>query len=54
MDTWGTALRQTEAQLGREPDQPGVIRSVVNLVAAILRTAGRAAAGLVQGVVTSL
>ena len=54
VDTWGTALRQTQAQLGREPDQPGVVRSVVNLVAAILHTAGRAAAGLIQGAVGSL
>jgi hypothetical protein len=54
VDTWGTALRQTEAQVTREPDQPGLVRSIFNLVSAILRTAAGMAGGLIQGAVTGL
>ena len=54
VDAWGSALRQTQAQVSREPDQPGLVRSIFNLVSAILRTAARAAGGLIEGVVTSL
>ena len=54
VETWGTALRQTEARVTRTPDEPGLVRSVFNLVAAILRTAAGMAGGLIQGVVTGL
>ena len=54
MDTWGTALRQTEARVTREPDQPGLVRSVFNLVSAMLRTVAGGTAGLIRGVVDSL
>jgi len=54
VDTWGSALRQTEARVTRTPDEPGLVRSVFNLVAAIFRTAAGAAGGLIQGIVTGL
>ena len=54
VDNWGSARRQTEAQVSRAPDQPGLVRSVLNLVAAILRTVTGAAGGVIQGVVAAL
>ena len=54
VDTWGTALRQTGARVTREPDQPGLVRSVFNLVSAMLRTVAGGTAGLIRGVVDSL
>jgi hypothetical protein len=54
VDTWGAALKQTEAQVTREPDQPGLVRSIFNLVSAILRTAAGVAGGVIQGVVSGL
>ena len=54
VDTWGTALRQTESAVTREPDQPGLVRSVFNLVSAILRTAAGITGGVIRGVVANL
>ncbi len=54
VDTWGTALNQTQALVSREPDQPGLVRSIFNLMAAILRTAGGMAGGLIQGAINGL
>ena len=54
IDAWGGALRQTQEQVSRNPDQPGVVRSLFNLVSAILRTVAGGAAGLVRGVVSGL
>ena len=54
VDTWGAALKQTEARVTREPDQPGLVRSIFNLVSAILRTAAGMAGGLIQGAVSGL
>ena len=54
IDAWGTALRQSQDQVTRAPDQPGVIKSLFNLVSAILRTAAGGVAGLIQGVVNGL
>ena len=54
VDTWDTALKQTEAQVTRDPDQPGLIRSIFGVVSAILRTAAGMAGGLIQGVITGL
>lgn len=54
IESWGGALQQVQAQVGRAPDQPGLARSVFNLVSAILRTAAGAAGGLIQGVVATL
>ena len=49
-DTWGTAPNQTRARVSREPDQPGLVRSIYNLMPAIPRTAG----GLIQGATNGL
>lgn len=54
IDIWGAALRQTEDQVSRAPDQPGVVRSFFNLVSAILRTATGGVAGLIRGAVGNL
>ena len=54
VDTWGTALRQTEAAVTREPDQPGLVRSIFNLVSAILRTVAGITGGVIRGVVANL
>ncbi|MGI4797572.1 MAG: hypothetical protein ACRYF2_00745 [Janthinobacterium lividum] len=54
IDEWGTALRDTQEQVSRTPDQPGLVKSVFNLVSAILRTAAGGAAGLIRGVVNGL
>lgn len=54
INAWASALRQTEQQVGRTPDQPGVARSLFNLVSAILRAAAGGAAGLVRGVIDAV
>jgi hypothetical protein len=54
VDTWSTALKQTEAQIARAPEQPGLVRSLVGLVSAILRTAAGMTGGLIRGLVTNL
>lgn len=54
IDEWGTALRDTQEQVSRTPDQPGLVKSIFNLVSAILRTAAGGAAGLIRGVVSGL
>ena len=52
---WSSALSQTEARIAQSrPGQPGLLRSTVNLVAAILATVGGGAAGLVRGVFAQL
>lgn len=54
INAWGTALRETQEQVNRAPDQPGLVRSIFNLASAILRTAGGGVAGLIRGVVSAL
>ena len=54
VDTWGAALSQTQAQVTHNPDQPGLVRSIFNLISAILRTATGMAGGLIQGAVNGL
>ncbi len=54
VDSWGSALRQTEAQVTRTPDEPGIVRSLFNLVGAILRTVVGVAGGVVRGVILGL
>lgn len=51
---WGGALHQAEARMTREPDEPGLVRSVFNLVSAILRTVAGVAGGVIRGVVLGL
>ncbi len=54
VDNWGSALRRTEAEVTRAPDEPGLVRSVFNLVAAIMRTAAGIAGGVIKGVVMAV
>ena len=54
IDAWGTALRATQEQVSREPDQPGLVKSTFDLVSAILRTVGGGVAGLIRGAVAGL
>ncbi len=54
IDAWGNALRTTQEQVGNAPDQPGLVKSIFNLVSAILRTVGGGVAGLIQGTVSEL
>jgi hypothetical protein len=54
VDTWGSALTQTQAKVTRAPDQPGLVRSIFNLVSAILRTAAGMAGGLIEGAINGL
>jgi hypothetical protein len=51
IDTWGQSLQQTEATVSRQPEQPGLVRSVFNLIAAIFRTAAGVTGGVIRGVV---
>ncbi|ABI61492.1 putative secreted protein [Granulibacter bethesdensis CGDNIH1] len=53
IDSWGNLLTQTQEQITRAPDQPGLIRSVFNLVSAIARTTVGAIGGLIQGTVST-
>ncbi|KAA2212211.1 hypothetical protein F0Q34_16360 [Pseudoroseomonas oryzae] len=53
IDAWGSASRTTQEQVSQAPDQPGLARSIVNLISAILRTAGGGVAGLIQGGVST-
>jgi hypothetical protein len=52
IDAWGIALRTTQEHFNRAPDEPGLATSIVNLISAILRTAGGGVAGLIRGVVS--
>ena len=48
---WGRALQESQARLAAEPSpRPGLVRSVANLVSAVLRAVAGGAAGLVTGV----
>jgi len=51
---WGGALQQSQDQVSRAPDQPGLVRSIFNLISAILRTAAGGTAGLIRGVMNGL
>ncbi len=54
IDAWGGALRAAQSQVSHAPDQPGLVKSLFNLVSAILRTAGGGVAGLIRGVIGGL
>ncbi len=54
VETWGQAVHRTEATFAREPDRPGLVRSVFDLVAAVFRTVGGITAGIIRGVVEGL
>jgi hypothetical protein len=52
--SWANGLQQTQRQLSDQPDRPGLVRSVFNLVAAIFRTVAGGLAGLIQGTINGL
>jgi hypothetical protein len=54
IDAWDSALQTTQEQIDRAPDQPGLVKSIFDLVSAILRTVGGGVAGLIRGVVSGL
>ena len=51
---WGHALAQSQAQISATPDRPGLVRSVFDLVSAILRTVTGGTNGLVTGIFAGL
>jgi hypothetical protein len=52
--SWNDAINRTQAQLSVQPDRPGLVRSIFDLVFAVLRTVFGAGAGLIQGTVAGL
>lgn len=52
--SWNNAVNTVQSRIGSAPDSPGVVRSLLNLVAAVLRTVFGAAAGLIQGAVSQI
>jgi hypothetical protein len=51
---WSEAVSQTQARFTRQPDDPGVVRSALQLVSAIFRAVFGVAAGVIFGVVSAL
>jgi hypothetical protein len=54
VNSWASALQQTEVLVTRKPDQPGLVRSIFDLVYAILRTAAGVTGGMMRGVISNL
>jgi len=52
--SWNDAINRTQSRLSVHPDRPGLVRSVFDLVFAVLRTVFGASAGLIQGTVAGL
>lgn len=52
--SWHDAINRTQSQLSAQPDRPGLVRSVFDLVSAVLRTVFGAGAGLIQGTIAGL
>jgi hypothetical protein len=55
--SWNSVISQTQTQLTtpiRQSSQPGLVRSIFDLVVAVIRTAFGATAGLVQGTINTL
>ena len=54
ISTWNSALSETQAQVTATPDRPGLIRSIFDLVSAVLTTVTGGSSGLVRGVFAGL
>jgi hypothetical protein len=54
ISTWNQALSQTQAGISATPDRPGLVRSVFDLVGAVLATVTGGTAGLIKGVIGGL
>lgn len=52
--SWGTAIDTIQARFEKAPDSPCVVRNMLDLVSAVLRSAFGGVAGLIQGVVNGL
>ncbi len=52
--SWNEAINRTQSQLSAQPDRPGLVRSVFDLVFAVLRTVFGAGTGLIRGTVAGL
>jgi hypothetical protein len=52
--SWNDAINRTQSQLSAQPDRPGLVRSIFDLVSAVLRTVFGAGTGLVQGTIAGL
>ena len=52
--SWNDAINRTQSQLSAQPDRPGLVRGVFDLVSAVLRTVFGGAAGLIQGTIAGL
>jgi hypothetical protein len=52
--SWKDSLDKTQTALASRSNQPGLVRSVFNLAAAVLRTVFGASAGLIQGAVAGV
>ena len=51
--SWGRAIGDMQSRITSTPDSPGVIRSFLNLVTAVLRAVFGGVAGLIQGVMAA-
>ncbi len=51
--SWGRAVGDVQTRITSAPDSPGIVRSMVNLVSAVLRAVFGGAAGLIQGVINA-
>jgi hypothetical protein len=54
IDNWSRALQQSQARITATPDRPGLIRSVVDMVGAILNVITGGTGGLIKGVFAGL
>jgi hypothetical protein len=54
ISTWNEALAQSQARITATPDRPGLIRSIFDLVGAVLTTVTGGAGGLIEGVFAGL
>ena len=52
--SWNNAINQAQSQIAAQPERPGVVESAVDLIAAVLRVAFGATAGLIQGTIQAL
>ncbi|HWE72268.1 MAG TPA: hypothetical protein VG328_03850 [Stellaceae bacterium] len=52
--SWSEAINRTQSRLSAQPDRPGLVRSVFDLVSAVLRTVFGAGAGLIEGAIAGL
>ena len=52
--TWNRALSKSQSQISATPDRPGLIRSIFDLIGAVLTTVTGGTGGLIKGVFAGL